>query len=146
MVEQGKAAKDLDWLLDDMRERVPGVQHAIVLSADGLLIGRSASLSREDGEHLSAMASAFQSLARGAGRHFSGGAVRQTVVEMEQAFLFVTAAGHGACLAVLGAEHADVGMIAYEMNLMVRRVGQSLASMPRVAAAGAAAGNAAPLS
>ena len=47
------------------------------------------------------MAAGFQSLARGAGRHFGGGPVRQTIVEMESAFLFVTAAGQGACLAVL---------------------------------------------
>jgi predicted regulator of Ras-like GTPase activity (Roadblock/LC7/MglB family) len=57
--------------------------------------------------------------------------VRQTIVEMDHAFLFVTAAGRGACLAVLGEEDADVGMIAYEMNMLVKRVGAHLASAPR---------------
>ena len=42
------------------------------------------------------MAAGFQSLAKGASRHFAAGAVRQTMVEMEQAYLFVTAAGQGA--------------------------------------------------
>jgi predicted regulator of Ras-like GTPase activity (Roadblock/LC7/MglB family) len=42
-----------------------------------------------------------QSLARGAGRHFEGGNVRQTIIEMESAFLFITAAGQGTCLAVV---------------------------------------------
>ena len=98
---------ELNWLLEDLIQRVVGARHAVVLSADGLLLGRSAGLSRDDSEHLSAMASAFQSLARGTGRHFGGGAVRQTIVEMEHAYLFVTAAGHGACLAVLGEEDAD---------------------------------------
>jgi predicted regulator of Ras-like GTPase activity (Roadblock/LC7/MglB family) len=78
------------------------------------------------------MASAFQSLARGTGRQFGGGAVRQTIVEMEHAYLFVTAAGHGACLAVLGEEDSDMGMIAYEMNMLVKRVGTYLSSAPRV--------------
>lgn len=124
-------AQDLNWLLEDLVARVVGARHAVVLSADGLLMGRSAGLSKDDSEHLSAMASAFQSLARGTGRHFGGGHVRQTIVEMEHAYLFVTAAGHGACLAVLGEEDSDVGMVAYEMNLLVKRVGTYLSSAPR---------------
>ncbi|WP_420160502.1 roadblock/LC7 domain-containing protein [Nocardiopsis sp. CNT-189] len=132
MVYDGsEAAGDLNWLLDDLTDRAVGAEHAIVLSSDGLLIGRSRGLGTEDAEHLAAVASAFQSLARGTGRQFGGGAVRQTVVEMEQAFLFVTAAGEGACLAVLAAGDADVGLVAYEMNMRVRRVGRFLTSAPR---------------
>lgn len=125
------ALNELDWLLDELVRRVAGVDRAVVLSADGLLIGRSSNLSEGDAEHLSAVASAFQSLARGTGRHFGGGQVRQTLVEMDHAFLFVTAAGHGACLALLADGSADVGMIAYEMNMMVKRVGAVLTAKPR---------------
>jgi predicted regulator of Ras-like GTPase activity (Roadblock/LC7/MglB family) len=121
----------LGWLLDELVKRAAGADKAVVLSADGLLIGRSATLSEEDGEHLAAMASAFQSLARGTGRHFGGGRVRQTLVEMDNAFLFVTAAGPAACLALLADGTADVGVIAYEMNMMVKRVGAALSSKPR---------------
>jgi predicted regulator of Ras-like GTPase activity (Roadblock/LC7/MglB family) len=53
---------------------------------------------------------------------------------MESAFLFVTAAGSGACLAVLAADDADVGLIAYEMAMLVSRVGQYLSTPVRVAA------------
>jgi predicted regulator of Ras-like GTPase activity (Roadblock/LC7/MglB family) len=123
---------DLNWLLDDLMTRAVGAQHAVVLSTDGLCVGRSGSLNREDGEHLSAMASAFQSLARGVGRHFNAGQVRQTVVELDRAFLVVTAAGSGACLALVANEDADIGMIAYEMNLMVKKVGTYLVAKPRV--------------
>jgi predicted regulator of Ras-like GTPase activity (Roadblock/LC7/MglB family) len=125
------AVSELDWLLDELVKRAAGADRAVVLSSDGLLIGRSHNLSEDDGEHLSAVASAFQSLARGTGRHFGGGQVRQTLVEMDHAYLFVTAAGHGACLALLAEETADVGMIAYEMNLMVKRVGAVLTARPR---------------
>jgi uncharacterized protein len=124
---------DLTWLLDDLVGRVEPARQAIVLSADGLLMAASGGLSREDAEHLSAVAAGFQSLARGAGRRFGGGAVRQTIIEMESAFLFVTAAGHGACLAVLGAEDADVGLIAYEMAMLVTRVGTYLSAPARSA-------------
>jgi predicted regulator of Ras-like GTPase activity (Roadblock/LC7/MglB family) len=133
------SVSDLNWLLDDLVDRVEQARQAVVLSSDGLLIAGSRGLSREDAEHLSAVASGFQSLARGAGRHFGGGAVRQTIIEMESAFLFVTAAGQGACLAVLSSASADIGLIAYEMAMLVTRVGQYL-STPVRAAAGAADG------
>ncbi len=125
------AGKDINWLLDELLDRAVGSRHAIVLSADGLLIGRSRDLVKEDAEHLSAVASAFQSLARGTGRHFGGGQVLQTVVEMENAYLFVTGAGRGACLAVLAEESADVGLIAYEMNVLVEQVGRYMDAAPR---------------
>jgi predicted regulator of Ras-like GTPase activity (Roadblock/LC7/MglB family) len=98
-------------------------------------MGASHGIGREDAEHLSAIASGFQSLARGAGRHFRGGRVRQTIIEMESAFLFVTAAGAGACLAVLADADSDIGLIAYEMAMLVKRVGQNLTSPTRPAAA-----------
>lgn len=125
------AVNELDWLLDELVKRVAGADRAVVLSSDGLLIGRSAKLSEEDGEHLAAVASAFQSLAQGAGRYFGGGQVQQTLVEMDHGFLFVTSAGQGACLALLAQEIVDVGVVAYEMNLMVKRVGAVLTAKPR---------------
>lgn len=131
MTEVANGTGELDWLLDGLVDRVAHVRSAVVLSGDGLRMASSRGLDRSDAEHLAAVASGFQSLARGAGQQFGGGAVRQTIVEMEQAFLFVTAAGHGACLAVLAAAEADVGVIAYEMAMLVTRVGQHLSAGPR---------------
>ena len=45
--------------------------------------------------------------------------------------LFITAAGQGTCLAVLADVDADGGLIAYEMAVLVKRVGQHLAANPR---------------
>jgi predicted regulator of Ras-like GTPase activity (Roadblock/LC7/MglB family) len=126
-----KSTIDLRWLLDDFVGRVAAADRVVVLSADGLLVGRSSSVSHEDAEHLSAIASAFQGLARGAARHFEGGAVRQTLVEMDNVFLIVTAAGRGACLAVLASDKADLGLIAYEMNILLKRVGTYMSAAPR---------------
>jgi len=72
-----------------------------------------------------------QSLASGAGQHFGVGQVRQTIIELEQALLFVTAAGHGSCLAVLCPAYADAGLVAYEMAMLVKRAGPHLAARPR---------------
>jgi uncharacterized protein len=133
MEEQATAApgQQLSWLLDDLGDRVEHFQQAVILSRDGLAVAASRDLGREDAEHLSALAAGVQSLARGAGEHFGAGEVRQTIIELEHAFLFVTAAGHGSCLAVLCSSSADAGLIAYEMAMLVKRAGPHLAAHPR---------------
>ncbi|ONM50089.1 roadblock/LC7 domain-containing protein [Nocardia donostiensis] len=122
---------DLNWLLDDLVERLAGVRKAVVLSTDGLLLGRSAAMERDDAEHFAAMASTLYGLARSAGSRFDGGGVRQAVIELDRAVLFVTSAGDNACLALQAAETANLGMVAYEMNLTVQRVGNYLSTTLR---------------
>ncbi len=131
MTARPNVKREVDWLLDDLVQRVAGIDHVVLLSADGLLMGRARSLTQADAEHLSAVASGFQSLAKGTGWHFGRGDVHQTVVEMERGFLMVTSAGQGACLALLAAADSDLGMIAYEANRLVTRVGAYLGSAPR---------------
>jgi len=116
----------LDWLLDELVARAAHVQKAAILSRDGIATAASGALSREDTDHLAALAAGLASLANGGALHMRSGQVRQIVVEMERGFLFVTAAGEGSCLAVQAAPQADVGLVAYEMALLVRRVGQHL--------------------
>ncbi|MFD4183887.1 roadblock/LC7 domain-containing protein [Rhodococcus sp. NPDC058514] len=122
---------DLNWLLDDLVNRLAGVRYAVVLSTDGLLLGRSTSMSREDAEHFGAMSATLYGLARSAGQRFQGGSVRQAVIELEKAVLFVTAAGSNACIALQAVDTANLGMVAYEMNLTVQRVGSYLSADPR---------------
>jgi predicted regulator of Ras-like GTPase activity (Roadblock/LC7/MglB family) len=114
----------LDWLLDDLVRRVAHITKAVILSQDGMTLGASDTLERDDAEHLAALAAGFQSLARGAGRHFGGGTARQTIIEMESGFLLVTAAGNGTCLAVITGPGADLGLVAYEMAILVKRSGE----------------------
>jgi predicted regulator of Ras-like GTPase activity (Roadblock/LC7/MglB family) len=131
VVQKQESSVDLTWLLDDLVSRVNETRHAVVLSADGLLMASSAGFGQDDAEHLAAVASGIQSLAKGAGERFAGGTVRQTIVEMQSAFLLVTVAGKGACLAVLSSEKADVGLIAYEMAMLVTSVDEHLSTPTR---------------
>jgi predicted regulator of Ras-like GTPase activity (Roadblock/LC7/MglB family) len=128
------AGRDLAWLLDDLASRVEDFRQAVILSRDGLLIAASQDLSREDAEHLSAVAAAMQSLATGAGDHFRAGGVRQTIVELEKGLLFVIAAGEGSCLAALCPPNADAGHVAYEMAMLVKRARPHLMAHPRLPA------------
>jgi predicted regulator of Ras-like GTPase activity (Roadblock/LC7/MglB family) len=62
------------------------------------------------------------------------------MVEMDDGFLFVAAAGDGSCLAVLTAVTADIGLVGYEMARLVKRVGEHLYTPPRAGARPPAAG------
>jgi len=124
----------LDWLLNDLVRRVAEISKAVILSQDGMTLGASDTLGRDDAEHLAALAAGFQSLARGAARHFGGGAARQTIIEMESGFLLVTAAGGGTCLAVIAGPGADLGLVAYEMAILVRRSGEHIQVNTRASA------------
>lgn len=118
--------RQLDWILDDLVQRVAPITKAVLLSQDGIALGASRSLGRDDAEHLAALAAGFQSLAKGATSHFGGGSVRQTIIEMDAGFLFVSAAGSGTCLAVLASRDADLGLVAYEMAILIRRTGEHI--------------------
>jgi len=126
MTQLSKEAQNLNWLVSNFARSVPGAAHAIVLSADGLLMAVSERLDRARADQLAAVASGLASLTQGAARIFGGGTVTQAVVEMEKGFLLVMAVSDGSCLAVLAAPSCDIGLIGYEMALLVARTGEVL--------------------
>jgi predicted regulator of Ras-like GTPase activity (Roadblock/LC7/MglB family) len=128
------APEGLDWLLANLTETIEHIHQAVIFSSDGLVMGLSPGLAREDAEHLAALAAGVQSLARGAGQRFRGGNVRQTIVEMDAVLLFITTAGQSTCLAVLAGPEADAGQVAYEMTVLVKRLGQHLGTSLRTSA------------
>jgi len=121
-----RPAQDLNWLVTNFVERVPSVAHAIVVSSDGLPMAFSQGFPPERVDQLAAVTSGLTSLTQGAARVFEGGAVSQTVVEMQRGLLIVMAISDGSSLAVLAAADCDMGLVAYEMALMVERVGSAL--------------------
>jgi predicted regulator of Ras-like GTPase activity (Roadblock/LC7/MglB family) len=118
--------QDLGWLLANFADRVPGVAHAIAVSADGLLLASSRDLPRDRADQLAAISSGLVSLTQGAARCFEAGAVNETVVEMELGIMVLMSISDGSCLAILAAPNCDIGQVAYEMTMLVDRVGQIL--------------------
>jgi predicted regulator of Ras-like GTPase activity (Roadblock/LC7/MglB family) len=129
VTQQGR---DLDWVVTRFTEEVPSAAHAILVSADGLLMAGSSGIPADRAEQVAAVSSGLASLAVGAARLFDGGAVLQTVVEMEQGYLLLMSIGDGSHLAVLTQDAADIGQVGYEMALLVDRVGQMVQARARV--------------
>jgi predicted regulator of Ras-like GTPase activity (Roadblock/LC7/MglB family) len=117
---------DFSWLIDDFVDRVAGVAHAVVVSADGLVLSSTEGLPRDRAEQLAAVSSGLISLTAGAARVFEAGSVNQTVVEMERGYLFLMSISDGSCLAVLAAPGCEIGLVGYAMARLVERVGQQL--------------------
>lgn len=125
--------EDLNWLVTNFAERVPSVAHAIVVSSDGMPMAYSKGFPPDRAKQLAAVTAGVNSMAQGACRMFEGGAVTQTVVDMQQGLLIVMAIGDGSSLAVLIAEDCDMELVAYEMTLLVERVGGALTPEVRAA-------------
>jgi uncharacterized protein len=117
---------DLGWVLDDFVLRVADVAHTIVVSADGILLARSSTLPEENADQLGAIASGLTSLSEAASRAFDAGSIRQACVEMEQGYLFTMAMSRNANLAVLATPDCELGLLAYEMSMLVEHVGDRL--------------------
>ncbi len=126
MTELSREAQSVNWLVNSFVERVPGVVHTVAVSSDGLLIAFSRELDRAAADQLSALASGLCSLAQGTADHFGGGRVSQTIVEMENGFLFVTSIRDGSILAVLAELDSNVDLVGYEMAMLVARTGDAL--------------------
>ena len=126
MTTMSTEATNFSWLLDNFVRSVPGVSHTLVVSADGLLMAMSDQLDRTQGDQLSAIVSGISSLTRGAARQLGAGEVRQAIVEMDTMFLFSMVVSDGSVIAVMADSSCDVGLIGYEMALLVSRTEQTL--------------------
>lgn len=126
MTVMSTQASNVNWLVNSFVERVPGVTEAVVVSSDGLPIAASSGLDRDSVDRFSAVSSGLIGLAYGAAGRFGGGAVTEVIVEMENAFLFVTGISDGSLLATMAQAGADVGLVAYEMAVLVEKTGAVL--------------------
>jgi predicted regulator of Ras-like GTPase activity (Roadblock/LC7/MglB family) len=122
----GGPGQNLSWLITDFANRVPDVAHAVVVSSDGIPVAFSDYFPADRADQLSAITSGLASLTTGASTIFEGGAVIQTVVEMQMGILIVMTISNGASLAVLAAPDCQLGLVGYEMTMLAERVGRVL--------------------
>lgn len=124
-------SRRLDWVVAKFVDDVPGAAHAVLVSADGLLMAGSRDLWPERADQIAAVSSGLSSLAVGASRLLEGGPVLQTLIEMQHGFLLLMSVGDGSNLAVLTEPGADLGQVGFEMALLVDRVGAMVQATAR---------------
>jgi predicted regulator of Ras-like GTPase activity (Roadblock/LC7/MglB family) len=130
--------QDLSWLIIGFTERVPGVEHAAVVSADGVPLAVSDGIPPRRLEHLAAITTGLNSLANGTAQIVNGGAVTQTLVTMRRGVLVIVAISDGSSLAALALVDADLDQVAYEMTVLAEQAGAVLTPGPRPPPAAAA--------
>ncbi|GAA1268366.1 roadblock/LC7 domain-containing protein [Pseudonocardia aurantiaca] len=118
--------RDVNWLLDKFVADTDGVERAIGVSSDGLLIAISPPLSRAEAEKLAAMISGMTSLALSASRLLSKGPLRQVITEFGEGFLLVSAIRDGSCLGIVTYPNSDLGLVGYASAMLAQRVGALL--------------------
>ncbi|MEU5998477.1 MULTISPECIES: roadblock/LC7 domain-containing protein [unclassified Streptomyces] len=131
-------ARNLHWLLTNLVEEVPGLLSVAVVSSDGLLLLSSdparnneqavdnSSGPKGSSADLATIVSGLGSLCIGAGKLMDAGAVKQTVVAMEEGSLFVMSISDGSLLGVHATPDCDMSVVAYHMALFVGRAGHVL--------------------
>lgn len=117
---------DLGWAITKFTRDSPGVAHAIVVSADGLLLTSSERLPRDRADQLAAVSSGLVSLTQGAARCFEAGRVRETMVVMDGGTVLLMSISDGSSLAVLASSDCDLGLVGFEMVNLVKRLGAML--------------------
>jgi predicted regulator of Ras-like GTPase activity (Roadblock/LC7/MglB family) len=125
-VQLSAEAKTFNWLLDSFSTNTAGVQEAIAVSSDGLLMAMSSVRDRANSDRLAAVVSGMTSLAAGAAAWYSLGALNRVVVDMADGYLLVTSISRGSVLGVIATRSANLGAVAYEMTLFASRAGAVL--------------------
>jgi uncharacterized protein len=118
--------KNVNWLMTRFVSDTVGVEQAIAVSSDGLLMAISSNLDRGSADKMAAIVTGMRSLSDGASRVLGKGGVNQVIIEMRQAYLFIASISGGSSLGVVTAKNADLGLVGYEITLLVQRVGTQL--------------------
>ncbi|MFJ1747351.1 roadblock/LC7 domain-containing protein [Streptomyces sp. NPDC088116] len=123
---QSREVSQFGWLVTNFTERVPNVAHAVVVSADGILLTASDGLADDRAEQLATIAAGTVSLTQGVARCLMTGDVRRSVVQMEGGNMLLMSIKDGSCLVALAAPDCEIGQVAYEMTVLVDQVGEML--------------------
>ncbi|MGC5345254.1 roadblock/LC7 domain-containing protein [Streptomyces sp. DT24] len=125
---------DLAWVLTPLLE-LPGVQHAVVATGDGLVEGASPGLERASAERVAAMTATVHAAARAFTTAFTDvetPRLAQTVVESDLGFAVVVPAGKNTTLALFATPDAQLGNIAYQMQVQVTALTRAMNAPTRL--------------
>lgn len=118
--------REFSWMLANFVEQTAGVQGAVAVSSDGLLMAMSASLDRAAAEPVAAIISGLTSLGQGAAGALGYEGLERIVVAMRKGVLLVASVSDGSAIGVVARNGCDIGAVGYQMTLLVERAGTLL--------------------
>lgn len=122
---ESTARDGFEWMLKSFVNDNSGVVTATAVSSDGLLIG-SSSEDRDAVDQMAAIVAGTTSLARGAVEFLEHDNLTNVIIETTGGFLFISQISDGSALAVQTTLDCDLGLVGYEITLLVERVGAQL--------------------
>lgn len=120
-----RSAANFNWLMSSFIENTAGADQAVVVSSDGVLMA-VANLDFRAADRVAAIVTGVRSLSAGAAELLTKGELQRVIVEMRAGYLLVSEISGGSILGVVCGKQCDLGLVSYEMALLVQRVGQQL--------------------
>lgn len=126
MAHLSQGSLNINWMLSNFVETTVGVEQAIAVSSDGLLMAISSNMERGSADKMAAVVTGMRSLSDGAARVLAKGGLNQVIVEMAGAYLFVSSISGGSAVGVVAGRNCDLGMVGYEITVLVSRFATQL--------------------
>lgn len=123
---------DTSWMLDEVL-RVPHVEHAVLVTSDGLLHSSRGNLSRDQADSMAAAVSGLVSLAKNCQRTVRPDSAEwwQGLDEYPWGFLMRVAAAQNTVLAVVAGREVDMETLSVRAQQVVQRLGQAMGTGAR---------------
>lgn len=125
---------DPSWVLDPITEI--GVRHALILSADGIVVGASGSLGRDESEGIAAMVSALHGAARAAAvvslEAPTDTPISTITVQLDGTgtLMVMPAGGANAFIAASFGTDVPMNIVAHTLARQAKNLGEALLSVP----------------
>jgi predicted regulator of Ras-like GTPase activity (Roadblock/LC7/MglB family) len=118
-------------VLNELARGFEQIEHAVLVGPDGLPAACSGPPRHERTAQLSSFAWAWGRLTEAAATEFQAGPSRQSLVELDHAFMIVTSLLGGWTMAVLATPEVDLGALARAAGEVARRLEASMVTRPR---------------
>jgi len=115
--------REFSWMLANFVEQTAGVQGAVAVSSDGLLMAMSSTLDRASAEPVAAIISGLTSLGQGAAGALGYDGLERIIIAMQTGTMLVASVSDGSAIGVVARNGCDIGAVGYQMTLLVERAG-----------------------
>lgn len=116
----------LSWLLDRFARETPGVRSVQTVSADGMHLACSSGMDRTGADTFAAITAGLTSLCESASEIFGMVPFVRHVIETGNGWILLSRVSSRASLAVVTHGEADLGLIGYEMAVLIEQAGELL--------------------